>query len=677
MGHNDTTPLTGLPEAIPLKVLYGNADKRMPRISPDGKYYAYLADADNGVTNIFVKPVQFDTSGEHATLVDADAQQVTNEQKRPLRFFMWTKSLTYRRILYIQDTDGDENFHLHVVDFTLDAAHKADNVSVRDLTPYGPVTVMPGAITLSHKFPDEAIISLNKRDERFFDACKLHLVTGALETVLENPGDVGEWLVDDTFNVVGANAMRPEDGSELLRVPRDADDKATAEWKTIATWPHGEISRFHQVSKDGKAAYYETSLSHTGESNVEATNTSRLVLLSLVDGKEIDVIAQDQLCDVGSVSFNEATHTVDYVVFNYTKPRVQVIDESLRGDMEHLLAQCHGEFSLVSTSEDYQTWMYADGPDDASLKYYIYDRATRRNALLFDSRPDLSQYTLVQMDARVIQTSDNEDMIVYMSLPHGIKTEKLPFVLNVHGGPWARDEWGFNPTHQFFTNRGYGCLSVNFRGSTGLGKRWTNLGDKQWGATMQQDLTDAVQWAIKEGFADPERVAIYGGSYGGYATLAGLAFTPELYVCGVDIVGPSNAKTLFESIPPYWATMKQMLVLRVGDVENDEALNRKISPLYHAEKMVKPLLIAQGANDPRVKKAESDQIAKKLYENKQDVKYVLYTDEGHGFARPVNRLDFFARTEEFLATYLGGRVLPKDEALVAGNTAVEIDPAAL
>jgi dipeptidyl aminopeptidase/acylaminoacyl peptidase len=264
-----------------------------------------------------------------------------------------------------------------------------------------------------------------------------------------------------------------------------------------------------------------------------------------------------------------------------------------------------------------------------------------------------------------------------VTLPVGIKTENLPFVLVVHGGPWARDSWGFNPTHQLFANRGYGVISVNFRGSSGLGKRWTNLGDLQWGNTMQQDLTDTVEWAVKQGYADKDRVAIYGGSYGGYAVLAGLAFTPDVYACGVDIVGPSHIKTLLQSIPPYWETMKKMLQLRVGDVENDQALNERISPLYHADKITKPLLIAQGKNDPRVKQAESDQIAKKLFANKHDVQYILYTDEGHGFARPANKLEFFARVEKFFESYLGGRALPLDESLIEGNSAVEIDVSTL
>ncbi|KAJ0396390.1 hypothetical protein P43SY_004147 [Pythium insidiosum] len=671
----DTTPnhLAGLPEAIPLRVLYGNPDKRMPRISPDGKYYAYLADDASGVTNVFIKPVQFITTGAEPVLVDAEAQQVTKETHRPLRMFQWSESLEQRRILYVQDKDGDENFHLFVSEFMIDDEHKVHDLTIRDLTPFGEVTVSD--LQLNKRFPDFAIVSVNNRDPRFFDAVKVHLSTGEWELLVENPGDINGWYVDDDLKVVAGMGMSPADGSEFLRSGLHSQSNNAAEWKTVATWPHGEQASAHMVSKDGKSVFIETSLSHTGED--VSTDTTRLVLLSLEDGKELEVIAHDDKCDVKAVSFNKNTRTIEFVTFDYTKPRIEVIDEDVRGDIEHVLSLCSGEFQLVSASADNQTWMYADGPDNASLKYYIYDRRTRQHALLFDSRPELAKYTLVPMTPHVIKTSDDEDMVIYVSLPHGVKAEKLPFVLNVHGGPWARDTWGFDPTHQHFANRGYGCISVNFRSSTGYGKRWQNLGDLQWGARMQQDLTDTVEWAIKQGLADPARVAIFGGSYGGYAALAGLTFTPDLYACSVDIVGPSHVKTLFETIPPYWSAMKKMLVLRVGDVENDEEWNQKISPLFHVDKIKKPLLIAQGANDPRVKQAESDQIAKKMFEKKLDVKYVLYKDEGHGFARPQNRLDFTMRAEEFLAEHLGGRKLPRDEELVAGNSAVDVDPSTL
>lgn len=674
-----TDQLSGLPEPIPLKVLFGNPDKKLARISPDGRFYAYLADAANGVTNVFLKAVTFASDDKDALLVDTEPQQLTTEDHRPIRIFLWSKAPTGENsysIFYLQDKGGDENFHLYVADFAVDDNGVVHKSVVRDLTPFDGVTVSMGdGVHLSAKHPEQVVVALNKRDPRYFDAYRIDIPSGDVEIEVENPGVVTSWLLNDDFQVWGAMTANPADGSEGFLVRPAIENKSPATWKSLATWPHGERGAVHTFNKDGSGVYVETSISHQpGGSDF---NTSRLVLLSTEDGTELDVIAHDLQSDVSRVSFNETTHEPEYVEFDYTKPRIEVIDDGVRSDIYRLQALVAGHFVHVCASTDNQTWLYADMRDDASLRYYIYQRRTGRHALLFDSQPDLAQYTLVPMTPHVIQTSDDEDMVVYLSLPHGIPAENLPFVLVAHGGPWARDSWNLNPTHQLFANRGYGVISVNFRGSTGFGKRWTNLGDKQWGATMQQDLTDAVNWVVQQGYADKDRIAIYGGSYGGYAVLAGLAFTPDVYACGVDIVGPSHAKTLLQSIPPYWEPMRKMLQLRVGDVENDQELNERISPLYHADKITKPLLIAQGKNDPRVKQAESDQIAKKLYENKHDVQYVLYTDEGHGFARPANKLEFTSRVEDFFAQYLGGRKLPLDPSLVEGNSAVEIDVSTL
>lgn len=674
------TQLETLPEAIPLKVLFGNPDKRMPRVSPDGKFYAYLADAANGVTNVFLKAVIFSAEGKDAALVDSEPQQLTTEDHRPVRIFLWSKaaadSTGSYRIFYLQDKGGDENFHLYVAEFSADDAGVVHKSVVRDLTPFDSVTVSMGnGVMTSKKFPDQVVVALNKRDPRFFDAYRIDIPTGDVELMMENPGDVVGWAMNDDFQVWGASSSNPADGSDSFRVRPSLANTDAATWKALAVWPHGENGVVHTFTKDATGVYVETSISHQPDGS--DFNTSRLVLLSTEDGSEIDVLAHDLQCDVSSVAFNENTCEPEFAVFEYTKPRIEVIDDSVRTDIYRLQALVQGHFVRVSVSDDNMTWLYADLRDDASLNYYIFERRTGRNALLFDSQPALSAYTLVPMVPHVIQTSDDEDMVIYMSLPHGIEAKGLPFVLNVHGGPWARDQWSLNPTHQLLANRGYGVISVNFRGSTGLGKRWTNLGDHQWGSTMQQDLTDTVDWAVKQGFADKDRVAIYGGSYGGYAVLAGLAFTPDVYVCGVDIVGPSHVKTLLQSIPPYWEPMKKMLQLRVGDVEADQEFNERISPFYHADKMTKPLLIAQGKNDPRVKQAESDQIARQLFANKRDVQYVLYTDEGHGFARPANKLEFMGRVEKFLQQYLGGRTLPLDASLIEGHSAVEIDVAAL
>lgn len=677
-----TTPAASheLPPEVPLGALFGNPDRQQPRLSPDGRYYAFLADRADGVVNVFLQrtPTPSAPSEQHEPV------QLTDERERPLRFFTWARSASPRRVLFVQDKGGDENFHLFVAEFEVedldDGAIRVANLSVRDLTPFDGSTVPYDTITTSAAHPDEVLVALNHRDARLFDAVRINISSGEVVTVVENPGTIAEWVVTDDFQVRGGASMNPADGSITLSVGQPGESDAT-KWEVIATWPHGEIGNIHSFNKDGTGIFVESTIAHGKSDDVESGgyNTSRLVVISTEDGRELQLLASDPKCDVGvlGVSFNEIKRTPEYCIFDYDSPRVHVLDEELRDDIELLVAASYGAFSRVSATDDDNVWIVIDKPADASPKYYIYDRATKHRSLLFDSRPALAKYQLAPMEPRVIKTSDGYNMVVYLTLPVGIPARNLPFVLRVHGGPWHRDAWGYNPEHQFFANRGYGCLSVNFRGSTGYGKLWTNLGDQQWGATMQQDLTDSVQWLIDEGLADKDRIAIYGGSYGGYATLAGLAFTPELYACGVDIVGPSNAKTLLGSIPPYWETMRKMLILRVGDVENDDQLNRRISPLYHAEKICRPLLIAQGANDPRVKQAESDQIAKKLYENKHPVTYVLYPDEGHGFARQPNKLDFTSRVEKFLAEYLGGRSFPVDPTLIEGSTGKELDVSAL
>lgn len=664
--------LAGLPPPIPLRVLFGNADKRLPRISADGRYYAYLADDAKGVTNVFVKRVNVQ---DGAVLHDAEPQQVTHEAHRPVRLLYWTKSVTRPRLLYVQDQAGNEQFHVFLVDFEMDEYGRVQQLSVRDLTPFDNVTVMSPNMTSIHlhkRFPDKLLVTLNKRDKRLFDLHSIDLSTGQDHVLMENPGDVANWIVNDEFHVWGCATANPKDGSMTLRVRSVLEQTDAAQWKTIAVWPHGETGKVHAFSKDAHGVYVETSIAHSG-GKAENTNTSRLVLLSTADGSELEVIAQDPLCDLERVSFNEDTWRPQFVSFEYLTQRIEVLDADVKQDIEALQAICVGSFYLVSASDDNRTWIVAEEPDNGSMKYYIYDRETRQYALLFDTRPELASYQLVRMRAHVIKTSDGEDMVAYLSLPHGVKAERLPFVLNVHGGPWGRNTSRFDPMHQFFANRGYGCLSVNFRGSVGFGKRWVNLGDLQWGGNMQHDLTDAVHWAISQGYADKDRVAIYGGSYGGYAVLAGLAFTPDLFVCGVDIVGPSNLQTLLAATPTYWETMRKMLTLRIGPVETDPEFNERVSPLFHANNMRKPLLIAQGANDPRVKQSESDQIARKLFANKHEVQYVVYKDEGHGFARAVNKLHFTGRVEAFLAEHLGGRLEPLDASLIQGHSAVDVD----
>jgi dipeptidyl aminopeptidase/acylaminoacyl peptidase len=345
-----------------------------------------------------------------------------------------------------------------------------------------------------------------------------------------------------------------------------------------------------------------------------------------------------------------------------------VLDRSIAEDFAAIAKVRRGEFSVVDRDLADRSWLVEYNTDDGPIYYYTYDRASKKSQLLFSSRPQLENLSLAQMQPISYQSRDRLTIHGYLTTPVGIPAKNLPTVLLVHGGPWARDTWGYDSMVQWLANRGYAVLQVNFRGSSGYGKKFLNAGNREWAGKMHDDLIDGVNWIVKQGIADPKKVAIVGGSYGGYATLVGLTFTPNVFAAGVDIVGPSNLITLIESIPPYWTPMMAMFRYRVGDPEKDAEFLKSRSPLFFADRIKAPLLIGQGANDPRVKQAESEQIVAAMRKANKPVEYILYTDEGHSFARPENRLHFFAKTEEFLGKYLGGRVEPMGN--IPGNSAV-------
>jgi len=348
------------------------------------------------------------------------------------------------------------------------------------------------------------------------------------------------------------------------------------------------------------------------------------------------------------------------------------VDPSVKADFEGIARLNDGDFAVVNRDDNDATWLVAFTSDRGPIRYFSWDRAARTGTFLFVHQPKLEGLQLAAMKPIIIKSRDGFDLHGYLTLPSGVASKNLPLVLFVHGGPWGRDTWGYNSYAQWFANRGYACLQVNFRASTGYGKKFLNAGNKQWGLKMHDDLIDAVDWAIQAGYADSRRIAIMGGSYGGYATLAGLTFTPEKFACGVDIVGPSNLRTLIQSIPPYWKPIRSVFDVRMGNVDDpkDADLIQNASPLFKADRIVRPLLIGQGANDPRVKQAESEQIVNAIEKNGGRVSYVLYPDEGHGFARPENRIDFNARAEAFLAQNLGGRAEPIQGDKYPGSTAV-------
>lgn len=620
-----------LPPLVPRDAFFGNPVKAGPRISPDGTLLGYLAPSAKGVLNVWVR-----------TLGKADDRMVTNDEKRGIRQYYFAED--GKHLLYLQDVGGNENFHLYAVPLVGGEA--------RDLTPHEGVRA--AGVDTDKKHPDELIVPMNLRDKKVFDVYRIKLSTGEEQLDTQNPGDVLGWDTDAEFQVRAAVAQNPRDGSTILRV-RDAVDQP---WRDLLTLPPEENGSFVGFLADGQHAFVTTSI---------GSDVTRLVAMDLATGKETMTLAQDPRCDVSGLVIQPDSRDVQAVSFNYLRNEWKVLDKAVEVHFAALKQLNPGDFAVTSRDRADDKWIVAYTNSDDQVRWYLYDLKTRKGTFLFGNQPALEKAKLAKMDGVIIEARDGLPLPCYLTLPSGLPAKNLPLVLYIHGGPWARDGWGYNPTDQWLANRGYAVLNVNYRASTGFGKKFLHAGDLQWGGKMQDDLTDAAKWAIGKGYADPKRVAIMGGSYGGYATLAGLTFTPDLYACGVDIVGPSNLKTLLESVPPYWAPMRKMWDLRMGPVDRDSVFNQKCSPLFHTDAIKVPLMIGQGKNDPRVNIRESDQMVAAMRARALPVEYVVYTDEGHGFARPENRLDFYGRAEQFLAKYLGGRAEPLTP--VKGTTA--------
>jgi dipeptidyl aminopeptidase/acylaminoacyl peptidase len=494
------------------------------------------------------------------------------------------------------------------------------------------------------------------------DIYRVKLDSGQRELIEKNTEQYAAYVTDEDFRVRFGIRMTPDGGSELLQKEGDA-------WKPFVKVPMEDTLTTSPLGfdKSGDVLYFMDSRNR---------DTGALTAWDLKTDMQ-SVVAENPRADLGEMLTHPTENTVEAVSFTYLRKEWKPLDPKVAADFEYLGTVADGDISIVSQTLDNQRWIVAFLLDDGPVKYYRYDRGEKPQAtFLFNNRDDLEGLPLVKMQPVVIKARDDLDLVCYYSLPPGTDAdgdarpgEPLPMVLNVHGGPWARDDWGFDAEHQLLANRGYAVLAVNFRGSTGFGKAFGNAGNREWAGKMHDDLLDAVAWAVKEKIADPKRIAIMGGSYGGYATLVGLTFSPEVFACGVDIVGPSNIITLLSTIPPYWQPMMQMFKDRVGDMSTKEgkAFLTERSPLTYVEKIARPLLIAQGKNDPRVKQSEADQIVREMRAKEIPVTYVLYPDEGHGFARPHNRLSFNAVSEAFLAEHLGGRFEPIGSAF-AGST---------
>ncbi len=609
----------GEPKLIPRDVIFGNPVNTNPRVSPNGSMMAYLAPLD-GVLNVWVKTIGKD-----------DQRPITHDRDRGIFSYFW--AYDNKHVVYLQDVAGNENWRLYAVDVVTG--------ETKDLTPFENVQVR--FVDISKRFPDKLLIAMNKDNPALHDVYLLDLSTGSIELKAKNPGNFAGWMADANLEIRGALAMRQDGGSDLV-----IRDDPQSEWRTIVSWGTEDVLTSHPIcfSKDGRFVYLVDSRN---------ANTGRLTRLDLATG-EYQVIAEDSTYDVSDVLIDQDTFEPEAVAFLKARQEWQVLDKSLEKDFEIIKAADHGDLVYIDRDNDYNIWIVGFTKDDSPFSFYIYDRQLKKATFLFDSRPILREYELAPMEPISFTATDGLTIHGYITYPPWKERKDLPLVVFVHGGPWARDTWGYDPEAQWLANRGYACLQVNFRGSSGYGKNFLNAGDREWGGKMHQDIVDAVNWAISKGIADPKRIAIYGGSYGGYESLVAATFSPDLFCCAVDVVGPSNLLSWITSIPPYWSTMREVLYKRIGNPETEPEFLKSRSPLFHVDRIKIPMLIAQGANDPRVPKQESEQIVNALKQRGIYHEYMLFEDEGHGFAKPENRLKFYAAAEKFLARYLGGRV---------------------
>jgi len=627
---------------IAREMLFGNPERQGPQISPDGKQLSWLAPVD-GVMNVWVAPVDDPSK----------ARAITQDKKRGIRGHGWSYASDY--VFYSQDKGGDENWRIYAVTLKDD--------KTRDLTPFEKTAAQIQHV--SPKFPGAILVALNNRDERFHDIHKLDLATGKLTLVQKNTEFAG-FETDDDFKVRLAMRMTADGGSELLKPGKKKDT-----WEAFIKIPMEDSLATNPIGfdKTGKILYMTDS---------RGRDTAALVALDM-EKNTTKILSEDAKADVGNVVIHPTEKYPQAAVYTYTRDRWDVLDKKMEADFAALRKVADGEMSLNGRTLDDSRWVVAFVLDDGPVKYYRWDRATQKSTYLFSNRPALDTVKLSKMHAVTIKSGDGLELVSYLTLPResdpdgdGRPDRPLPMVMNVHGGPWSRDRWGLNGTHQWLADRGYAVLSVNFRGSTGFGKKFLNAANREWAGKMHDDLLDAKKWAVENKIAASDKVGIMGGSYGGYATLVGLTFTPTEFACGVDIVGPSNIQTLLETIPPYWQPMIEQFATRVGDHRTPEGKKflTERSPLSRVDKIQRPLLIGQGANDPRVKQSEADQIVKAMKAKNIPVVYALFPDEGHGFARPENRLAFNAVTEQFLAKTLGGYAEPIGDDLTGSSLQV-------
>ena len=608
-------------QLVPLEDFFKDPEKGQFRISPNGESVIYLA-PHMGRKNVFVQK-----------LGDTTTTALTHETERSIYDAFWESD---DRIVFVKDKGGDENLHILSV--------KPDGTGLVDHTPFD--KVRSEVLDILENQPDEMLILSNKRNPQIFDVYKLNTKTNEMKMVAENPGNISGWITDHEGKIRAATTADGVNTSLLFR--ESEKDK----FKTVLTTSFKETLSPYLFTFDNKNLYCGSNL---GRDKVG------LVEFDPRQAKEVKVIYENPEVDIDGVDYSKKRQTLTVVNFQTDKSGRYYLDketEQLHKKIEQLIPDYDFRITRKNKEED-KLLVYANS-DKYFGGYYFYDVKTDKFEKLADFKPWLKEDNMAEMKPVKYTSRDGLTINAYLTLPKGVEAKNLPVVINPHGGPWARDSWGFNPEVQFLANRGYAVLQMNFRGSTGYGRKFWESSFKQWGRTMQDDVSDGVKWLIKEGIADSTRVAIYGGSYGGYTTLAGITLTPELYCCAVDYVGVSNMFTFMNTIPPYWEPYRKMFYEMVGDPKKDSLLLAEVSPVFHVDKIKCPLYVAQGANDPRVNKAESDQIVKALQERGITVEYLVKDNEGHGFYNQENQMEFYSGMEKFFEKHLR-RLVPEKQ----------------
>ena len=619
------------PTPIPREAIFGNPERTQGRISPDGAYVSWLAPKDD-VMNIWVAPADD----------PADAKVITQDTYRGIRQHQWAPNSRF--VYYLQDQGGDENFHVYAAEIATG--------EVTDLTPVSEgARATIEAVSIQH--PDKLVVGINDRNPQLFDLHLIDVTTGERELLKENPGYAG-WLIDNDLKPRFGMQQTAAGGAEIVTFDGDVFLEISPE-DSLSSFPLG-------FTADGSAFYMTDS---RGFDKVAAVKVD-------AESGEREVIAQSDLADIAEGAWDPETNEPLAYAVNYLRKEWTAIDDSFADDLAFLKQEIDGSLSILASTDDLTKMVVYAEAARAPGTYYLYDRDNRAVTEMFGTRPDLADYSLAEMHPVEIPARDGLTLVSYLTLPVGSDSdgdgrpdEALPMVLNVHGGPWARDEYGYDSWHQWLADRGYAVLSVNYRGSTGFGKEFMNAAIGEFAGKMHDDLIDAVKWAVDEGVAIEDQVAIAGGSYGGYATLIGVSHTPDAFSCGVDIVGPSSLVTLIESFPEYWKPYLEGTWYKfVGDPADEDARADMLerSAISRVDDISVPLLIGQGENDPRVTKLESDQLVDVMAQKGLPVTYVNFPDEGHGFARPPNRFAFYSVMEGFLAECLGGRYEPINDA---------------